>query len=103
MKMSLRTCPRCTGAVIDYDHMSDCPSCVNCGWRQVEISADVKTEYDSYFGIDRSPDYYAHRTIGTGKPPLSGWERVKRQRERTRSREARRSGPQSPHAERASA
>ena len=31
---------------------------------------------------------YTHSRIGTGKPPLNGWERVKRRRERDRARSA---------------
>jgi hypothetical protein len=32
-------------------------------------------------------DRYSHRQIGTGKPPLSGWEREKRRREREQETE----------------
>ena len=37
---------------------------------------------ESHLGKNFMEDRYTHKQIGTGKPPLSGWEREKRRRER---------------------
>jgi len=39
-----------------------------------------------HLGDPYMEDRYTHARIGTGKPPLSGWDRVKRRREREKAR-----------------
>ena len=56
--------------------------CVNCGWRKTEIPADVLEQYEAHLGKAYMEERYVHTRIGTGKPPLNGWQRVKRRRER---------------------
>lgn len=81
--ITLDDCPRCGGAVLDYSSpIADSPLCLTCGWRRAQISAEVQSEVDSHLGKAFMEDRYSHRQIGTGKPPLSGWEREKRRRER---------------------
>lgn len=88
--IKLAACPRCKGAVLDYRCDSpDSPLCLNCGWRPVDIPPDVQEEVQKYLGKSHVDDRYIHRHIGTGKPPLSGWEREKRRRERQRREQER--------------
>ena len=45
------TCPRCKGAVIDYQVSSeDSPTCLTCGWREQQVSADVQREINASLG-----------------------------------------------------
>lgn len=88
MKMNLSECPRCGGAVLDYASPdADSPLCLTCGWRRAEIPAEVRAEVEEHIGKAYMDDRYSHRQIGTGKPPLSGWEREKRRREREQETE----------------
>ena len=59
--------------------------CVNCGWRRSEVPPDVQSQVEAHVGEALMEERYVHDRIGTGKPPLSGWERTKRRRERERS------------------
>lgn len=87
--IALEDCPRCGGAVLDYrSPITDSPLCITCGWRRAEISAEVLAEVEAYKGKPYMEDRYTHKQIGTGKPPLSGWEREKRRRERNERRQA---------------
>ena len=91
----LRACPRCRGAILDYKiPTGDSPLCITCGWRGVNIPTDVRTEVLTHLGRPCVSPTSAGRRIGTGKPPLSGWER------RTLRREVERAG--SPSIARAS-
>ena len=81
--INLSACPRCNGPVLDYSSpVADSPLCITCGWRQAKIPPEVQAEVDAHQGKSYMEDRYAHRQIGTGKPPLSGWEREKRRRAR---------------------
>ena len=83
MLITLDDCPRCGGAVLDYSSpITDSPLCMTCGWRKVQVSADVQSEFEKYFGMTFAGGRKTARQVGTGKPPLSGWERKKRRRER---------------------
>ncbi len=86
--ITLQACPRCGGAVLDYGSpFADSPLCLTCGWRRPEISPEIQAEVDAHMGKPFLEDRYVHRHIGTGKPPLSGWEREKRRREREAARQ----------------
>lgn len=75
-------CPRCRGPVVDFDEpFDDSPLCVVCGWRRSEIPAEIQAEVSAFLGKDISLTRYIRKRIGTGKPPLSGWEKEKRRRE----------------------
>ncbi len=81
--ISLSACPRCKGPVLDYGSpIADSPLCITCGWRQAKVSPEVQAEVEAHLGKNYMEDRYSHRQIGTGKPPLSGWEREKRRRAR---------------------
>jgi len=81
--MNLHGCPRCNGAVVQYGPPSfDSDMCINCGWRPQEIPADVLELVEAHAGKAYLEDRTGHSRIGTGKPPLSGWDRVKRRRQR---------------------
>lgn len=81
--ISLHACPRCQGAVVEYRPPAiDTAMCVNCGWRRAEIPTDVEELVAEHVGKPYLEDRYTHHRIGTGKPPLSGWDRIKRSRER---------------------
>ncbi len=91
--MTLNSCPKCTGTIYQYDESTeDGPMCLNCGWRQNDIPQDVELEVQTHLGKPFMEDRYAHHRIATGKPPLSGWERIKRRRDRERRLNARRNG-----------
>ena len=60
--------------------------CINCGWRRPDIPDDVQREVVAHRGDAYLEGRYIHERIGTGKPPLSGWDRKKRLRERARGR-----------------
>ena len=86
--MALHSCPRCKGAVMEHGQTApESAVCINCGWRRAEIPEDVIAQVEAHLGQPYMEDRYAHSRIGTGKPPLSGWERVKRRRERERARQ----------------
>ena len=74
-------CPRCGGAVIDS------PLCITCGWRGTDPSPEIRAEVEASLGEKSIDNRYPHRRIGKGKSPLSGWERVKRQRELEKQRQ----------------
>ncbi len=81
--IKLGTCPRCNGAVMDYESpIADSPMCITCGWRKEIVPQEVLDEVEAHLGKAFMEDRYTHRQIGTGKPPLSGWEREKRRRQR---------------------
>jgi hypothetical protein len=81
--ITLDACPRCGGAILDYGTpIADSPMCITCGWRKVNVPQDVIDEVEEHMGKAFMEDRYTHKQIGTGKPPLSGWEREKRRRER---------------------
>ena len=81
----LNSCPRCHGAVLEYTPPSaDSAMCINCGWRRQEVPPDIQEQVQAHLGKAVFEGRYAHTRIGTGKPPLSGWDRVKRSRERAR-------------------
>ena len=60
----------------------DTAMCVNCGWRRQEIPQDVQVEVAAHVGKPFLEDRYTHHRIASGEPPLNGWDRVKRARER---------------------
>lgn len=74
-------CPRCGGSVLDYKSGIDSPVCIACGWRKETICADVLKEIQTHLGED-SLGSGPPRVIAKGKPPLSGWQRAKRRKER---------------------
>jgi hypothetical protein len=85
--ITFNACPRCGGAVLDYGAARiDSPMCITCGWRHVEVPPDVQLEVEAHLEMDFIENPYLHQQIGTGRPPLSGWERIKRQRERDANR-----------------
>lgn len=91
--IALNACPKCKGTIYQYDQPTeDGPMCLNCGWRQNDIPQDVELEVRSHLGKPFMEDRYAHHRIATGKPPLSGWERIKRRRDRERRLHNRRNG-----------
>ena len=80
--ITLGVCPRCNGAVVNYTlPTEDSPLCLMCGWRQQEVSPAIQAEVQKYLGKSYVEDRYSSKPIGSGKPPLSGWEREKRRRE----------------------
>jgi hypothetical protein len=67
--------------VLEYTARADEDAlCVNCGWRRPNIPPDVQAYVDEHLGKDQLRERYERTSIGTGKPPLSGWQRLKRQR-----------------------
>ena len=83
----LQQCPRCGGAVLEYPSPAwDDPLCINCGWRRAELGPDIRAEVQDALGKPYLADLYTAKRIGTGKPPLSGWERFQLRRQRDRSR-----------------
>ena len=79
--ITLQACPRCGGAVLDYrSPIADSPLCITCGWRRPEVPPNIQAEVEAHLGKSFMEDHYKHKQIGTGKPPLSGWEREKRRR-----------------------
>ncbi len=80
--ITLNACPRCSGAILDFGSPNvDGPLCITCGWRRPDVPLDVQLEVEAHVGLESTARYLRKR-IGTGKPPLSGWEAKKRQRER---------------------
>ena len=59
--------------------------CVNCGWRKADVPPEIQTQVEAHLGTPYMEERYTHSRIGTGKPPLNGWERVKRRREREKA------------------
>ena len=81
--ISLHECPRCNGAVLEHSPVDmDGAMCINCGWRRSDILPDIQAQVEAHLGKPYLEPRYAHSRIGTGKPPLSGWERLKRLRRR---------------------
>jgi len=82
--ISLHACPRCAGAILENPPDAlDGPLCINCGWRRSEISPEIQAEVEAHMGgayVQR----YTRSRIGTGKPALSGWQKVKLRRDRER-------------------
>ena len=80
--ISLLACPKCNGAVLeDPLPLADNPLCVNCGWRCPAVPRDVQAEVEAHLGRDTVEQRIPER-IGKGEPPMSGWQRTKRRRER---------------------
>ena len=77
--ISFGACPRCKGPVFDsVETNEDSPLCIMCGWRQPGRTPEIEAEVRACLGKARThATRYLKRTIGTGKPPLSGWEKVK--------------------------
>ena len=69
--------------------------CINCGWRQSDVPPLIQAQVKAHLGKPYMDDRYTHDRIGTGKPPLSGWDRVKRRR----AREGTQAATQPPGAE----
>ena len=83
VSITLQACPRCGGAVLDYQSpIADSPLCITCGWRRPEVPPDIQAEVEAHLGKSFMEDYYKRKSLGTGKPPLSGWERRKRARDK---------------------
>ena len=64
----MSTCPRCGGAMLRfYAHTTegrdDDPSCLNCGFVDVDIPACIREEYELRLGADR---------IGRREPQTKG-------------------------------
>ena len=79
--MSFRGCPRCKGAVLEFPASHDEGAmCVNCGWRRHSIPPEVQEYVDEHLGKPYLRQRYQRARIATGKPPLSGWDRLKRRR-----------------------
>jgi hypothetical protein len=79
--LTFNGCPRCRGTVLDYTARADKDAlCVICGWRRPNIPPDVPAYVDEHPWKPRLRERYERTTIGTGKPPLGGWERLKRLR-----------------------
>ena len=70
--------------------------CINCGWRRQEIPADVLEQVQAHLGEPFLDSRHPQKRIGTGKPPLSGWDRVKLRREGIRRRLSQIAGPLRP-------
>ena len=84
--MSFQGCPRCKGAVLEFPATdNEGAMCVNCGWRRRSIPPDIQEYVDEHLGKPYLRERYERAKIGTGKPPLSGWERLKRRRTQKRS------------------
>ena len=64
----------------------DSAACINCGWRRQEIPADVREQVQAHLGKHFLDSRHPWKRIGAGKPPLSGWDRVKLRREGVRRR-----------------
>ncbi len=80
--LTFHGCPRCKGTVIASTARADeDPMCVNCGWRRPNIPADVQEYVDEHLGQPQLRERYERTYIDTGKPPLSGWQRLKRRRQ----------------------
>ena len=86
--ITVNACPRCHGAVLEYlAPATDSALCVNCGWRQPHIPPDIQAQVEAHLGEPfLREDRSGHHRVGTGKPPLSGWDRVKRRRARQAAR-----------------
>ena len=85
--ISLHACPRCDGAVLEHGSSDDEDAgCINCGWRRQDIPEDVTDRVQAHLGKPSIDNYYTRQQIGQGKPPLSGWDRIKHQRELLRRR-----------------
>ena len=86
--IAVNSCPRCKGAVLEHGgSYVDSAMCLNCGWRKAEVPTEVLEQVKNHLGDPYMEDRYTHTRIGTGKPPLSGWDRVKRRREREKARQ----------------
>ena len=83
----LHACPRCSGAVLEYPPpTTDSALCINCGWRRSQIPPAIQAQVEAHLGQPFMEERYTRERIGTGKPPLNGWDRVKRRRERESKR-----------------
>jgi len=64
---------------LNYDNPVDEGAlCLNCGWRVAAVPQDVAVEVQAYLGKSYTESFRDRYRIGTGKPPISGWERIKR-------------------------
>ena len=72
-------CPRCNGVVLD-DPFEGEMKCVTCGWRPRSVPDDVEREVEAHRG--KSNIGHNRKRPPRGKPPLSGWERVKRRKDK---------------------
>ena len=86
--ITVNACPRCHGAVLEYRApATDGALCVNCGWRRPSIPPDIQAQVEAHLGEPfLREDRKGNHRVGTGKPPLSGWDRVKRRRAREAAR-----------------
>ena len=90
-------CPRCRGPVIDLgEPTDDSPLCIVCGWRRPDIPREIQDEVSAFLGKDTNLSRYIRKRIGTGKPPLSGWEKEKRRRELAKQRGDHNTGSSAP-------
>jgi Zn ribbon nucleic-acid-binding protein len=74
-------CPRCNGVVL-ADPFEDDVKCVTCGWHPRTVPDDVMLEVEAHKG--KSNIGHNRKRPPQGKPALSGWERLKRRREKQR-------------------
>ena len=76
-------CPRCQGAVMEFSPPTeDNALCIICGWRRREVSREIQAQVMDRMGLPEVEDRHVRSRMGTGKPPLSGWDRVKLRRQR---------------------
>ena len=74
-------CPRCNGVVLDDPFEAEM-KCVTCGWRPRTVPDDVKREVEAHKG--KSNIGHNRKKPPRGKPPLSGWERMQKLKEKQR-------------------
>ena len=79
--IAVHSCVRCDGAVLEYSPPSpDSTLCINCGWRPAEVPVEVQVSVEADLGRNKLKRNRGGDRIATGKPALSGWDRVKRHR-----------------------
>ena len=66
-KINTGSCPRCNGAVLDYQIEEDSPMCVMCGWRDQPIGVDAAIEIATALGRPTLGITNRKAPIGTGK------------------------------------
>ena len=72
-KLTLGTCPKCRGAVLDYGSpLLDSPLCVNCGWREPDLPQVILTHLRSGLNGASARGPYALRRDGAARGRRNG-------------------------------
>ena len=62
--IAFRGCPRCGGDVLQFlPSDNERAICINCGWRQPEITEEVRAQVEAHLGKQNIEDSYRRHRV----------------------------------------